>query len=148
MFFEVMLTLLTLVGIFLYYNHEINQLYVSLKNKVYSKFLVWGDKESINRDVSFYEGSYYSHEGINSNIRRLVLVSIGLDSLKCVYAFWVISIFIPIMAGFILMKYIPMMMVYSFCTLLAFLPTILMIARVKALRIKNSKEGKVFPFWF
>ena len=88
MYVEVAITVLSIVGMGLYYSEDVERTF----NKLYEKiFLSFGQVESL---APVYEETKANN--LNNGIQRLIHITLGINSIKMVYVFWSTTLVIPL----------------------------------------------------
>lgn len=135
MYVEVAITVLSIVGMGLYYSEDVERAF----NKLYEKiFLSFGQVESLapaNEETKA--------NNLNNGIQRLIHITLGINSIKMVYVFWSTTLVIPLSIMMLFGNSLPKSMILIITLLLALIPLILLTAKLKNIRVKSSKEGKV-----
>lgn len=135
MYVEVSITIVSIVGMVLYYSWEINSAIERIREKL---VLNVGHVEIVppgETDIS--------QDGLNQKIRRLMHATIGIDPKKLVYVFWLITLSLPLSVTGIVGRSLPVSIVLISNIMLALFPFIVLTARLKTIRVKSSKEGKL-----
>ena len=135
MYVEVVITILSIVGMALYYSGDIEGVY----KRIYEKLvLTFGQVENLS-----HINEETKANNLNQGIQRLIHITLGINSIKMVYAFWSITLVIPISIMILIGNSLPKSMILIIILLLALIPLILLTARLKNIRVRSSKEGKV-----
>lgn len=134
MYVEIVLTIIAITGLVLCYWQELESFYRNVRAK--SSLAIEGVDNSQVYDL------YYVPEGINNIIRRLIKITIGIDTKYTQLIFYIITILIILIVAVIthnrLSFIIRGILILTFCLI----PLITLLARLQNLRVKSSKEGK------
>lgn len=134
MYVEIAITILAVVGVILYYWHELKHLYDKARLKRMAKVI--GGPSADIQDL------YCVPEGINQAIARIIKITLGIDSKRTVFIFWAITFVIfstiSIMTYGMISGFLRILLV----SVVSILPIVFLLARLQTLRIKSSKEGK------
>lgn len=135
MYVELLLTIVSVIGVGVFYWAEIEAFCQGLKIRSIGNYLPKAD-ETIG-DI------YYMTEGLNQGISRLIKITTGVDWKYSVLCFWLITVIITATAAILTFGFIKGVLRLLLVSVIALMPLVLLLARLQALRIKNSKEGKI-----
>lgn len=135
MYVEIGITAISIVGMILYYSKELDWFLNRMKEKA---ILHFGQIDSVPQDMSEVEV-----DNLNQGIRRLIHITLGIDSAILVYIFWILTIAVPLIVTFSIGDSLPLTMVMIIDVLMALIPFILLSAKLKNIRVRSSKEGKI-----
>ena len=134
MYVEIVLTIIAITGLVLCYWQELESFYRNVRAK--SSLAIEGVDNSQVYDL------YYVPEGINNIIRRLIKITVGIDTKYSQLIFYMITILIALIVAIIthnrLSFFIRGILILTF----SLIPLITLLARLQNLRVKSSKEGK------
>ena len=135
MYVELLLTIVSVIGVGVFYWAEIEAFCQGLKIRSIGNYLPKAD-ETIG-DI------YYMPEGLNHGISRLIKITTGVDWKYSVLCFWLITAIITTITAILTFGFIKGVLRLLLVNVIALMPLVLLLARLQALRIKNSKEGKI-----
>lgn len=135
MFVEVGITLVALAGMVMYCWQDMETFYRKVKLKKAALYTTTTE-QNIN-DI------YYSSEGISHILRRLIKVTIGIDSKYAIYGFYAITCIVPVIIASITYNVISDLARISLTAIAGIIPIILLLAKLQDIRVRSSKEGKI-----
>ena len=135
MFVEVGITLIALAGMVMYCWQDMETFYRKSKLKRAAAYTATTEK-NIN-DI------YYSSEGMVHILRRLIKVTIGVDSKYAIYGFCAITCIVPVIIASMTYNVISDLARISLTAISGIIPIILLLAKLQDIRVRSSKEGKI-----
>ena len=135
MYVELLLTIVSVIGVGVFYWADIEAFCQGLKIRSIGNYLPKSN-ETIG-DI------YYMPEGLNQGISRLIKITTGIDWKHSALCFWLITAIITATATILTFGFLKGVLRIILVCVIALMPLVLLLARLQALRIKNSKEGKI-----
>ncbi len=135
MFVEMLLTTTSVFGVIMYYWQDLNLIYEKINLKSSTKHM--------GKDDSKIEDLYQMPEGLNQIVRRLIKITLGIDSKYVIYCFWLMTTMFPFAVAVLTYGLITDVLRIALVIIVSVLPLTFLLARLQTLRIKSSKEGKL-----
>lgn len=145
MFVETFFTLLSIIGLAIYYWEDGKQAREAFKRNIYVKQRRVKVSKRIKRGEAKRTVSISGTTGDDfiETVRRMLQVTMGFKSRKAVYGLIAISAVSGVLTFMLLRIRIPVFLAY-FASIFTFsIPILMLLCRLQTIRIENSKEGDI-----
>lgn len=138
MFIEIIFTVISFVGLIVFYWDEVSNITVLFKGHIYLWLYDIKIKKN-KKEKTFIE----SKVTLTGSIQRLMNATIGIGSKKSAYFFIGMSSIIGVFVFCILKNKVTPLLVYTAAFIVSVFPLLTLVCRLHNLRIQNSCEGDI-----